>query len=286
MRIPDLYGSGKPVISFEFFPPKSEKGYLSLFRTIAELRDLEPGFVSVTMGAGGSTRRKTVGLVTQIQRELQLAAMAHLPCVGFERTEVSEILKSLQEAGLENVLALGGDPPRGEEFIPPTDGFDHASDLVVFIRERGYHCIGAACFPEVHPTAASSEVDLKYLAAKVQAGADFLITQLFFDNRHYFDFVKRARAAGIETPIVPGIMPITNVVQVERFTKMCGATIPDELHERLQRAKDEPAQVMAIGIEHAITQCRDLLDRGAPGVHFYTLNKSFATRSILAALRS
>jgi len=284
MRISDLYGPGKPVISFEFFPPKTERGYLGLFRTISELRDLEPGFVSVTMGAGGSTRRRTVGLVTQIQRELRLTAMAHLPCVGFERTEVSEILKGLQADDLENVLALGGDPPKGEDFSPPADGFDHASDLVRFIHERGYHCIGAACFPEVHPTAASAEVDLKYLAAKVQAGVDFLITQLFFDNPKYFDFVERARALGIGVPIIPGIMPITSMANARRMLAMGGGEMPSELETELDRVGDNEEAAAELGIRWATQQCRELLDRGAPGIHFYTLNRSPATRRIYQSL--
>jgi methylenetetrahydrofolate reductase (NADPH) len=284
MRISDLYGPAKPVISFEFFPPKTERGYLSLFSTIAELRDLRPGFVSVTMGAGGSTRRKTVGLVTQIQRELNLTAMAHLPCVGFERAEVSEILKTLQNAGLENVLALGGDPPRGEEFTPPTDGFDHASDLVAFIRARGYHCIGAACFPEVHPTAASAEVDLKYLHAKVQEGVDFLVTQLFFDNQKYFDFVERARAIGIDVPIVPGIMPITSMANARRMLAMGGGEMPSELEVELDRVGDNDEAAAELGIRWATEQCRELIDRDAPGIHFYTLNRSPATRRIHQSL--
>jgi methylenetetrahydrofolate reductase (NADPH) len=284
MRICDLYGETEPVISFEFFPPKTEKGYLSLFRTIAELRDLDPGFVSVTMGAGGSTRRKTVGLVTQIQRELRLTAMAHLPCVGFERAEVAEILKTLQKAGLENVLALRGDPPQGEEFTPPVDGFDYAADLVAFIRERDYHCIGAACFPEVHPAAANAESDLKYLHAKVQQGADFLVTQLFFDNQKYFDFVARARTSGIEVPIVPGIMPVTSMANAKRMLAMGGGQMPPELEAELDRVGDNDDAAAELGIRWATEQCRELIERGAPGIHFYTLNRSPATRRIYQSL--
>ena len=284
MRISQLYGSGKPVISFEFFPPKTEKGYQSLFRTISELQDLDPGFVSVTMGAGGSTRRKTVDLVTQIQRELDLTAMAHLPCVGFERSEVAEILKSLQEAGLENVLALRGDPPQEGEFTPPLDGFDHAVDLVRFIRERGYHDIGAACFPEVHPAAPSAEVDLKHLHAKVESGVDFLITQLFFDNQKYFDFLTRARAIGIDVPIVPGIMPITSMANARRMLTMGGGQMPGELEAELDRVGDNDEAAAELGIRWATEQCRELIDRGAPGIHFYTLNRSPATRRIHASL--
>ena len=284
MRISDLYGASEPVISFEFFPPKTEKGYLSLFRTIADLQELGPGFVSVTMDAGGSTRRKTVGLVTQIQRELGLTAMAHLPCVGFERADVAEILQTLQTAGLENVLALRGDPPQGEEFNPPADGFDYAADLVAFIRERDYHCIGAACFPEVHPAAANAEADLKYLHAKVQQGVDFLVTQLFFDNQKYFDFVARARAIGIDVPIVPGIMPITSMANAKRMLAMGGGEMPPELEAELDRVGDNDDAAAELGIRWATEQCRELIDRDAPGIHFYTLNRSPATRRIHQSL--
>ncbi len=288
MKICDAYGRGRPVFSFEFFPPKTDKGALNLMATVADLKAaVEPDFISVTYGAGGSTRERTHQVVTNIQCELGITAMAHQTCVAASRSDIEASVAKLVESGIENILALRGDPPtESEDFTPPENGFAHATDLIPFLAQRYDVCIGAACYPEVHPESESSESDMQWTLRKVEHGASFLTTQLFFDTAPYFDFVQRAQKAGIGVPIVPGIMPITNVAQVERFTKMCGATIPEELLERLRRVADDPAAVMATGIEHAITQCRELLERGAPGLHFYTLNKSHATRSILAALRT
>ena len=282
-----MHGRGRPVFSFEFFPPKSDEGARNLMATVADLRDaLQPDFVSVTYGAGGTTRERTLECVSRIQSELQLTAMAHLTCVGASEGDLCEVVGRLIGNGVENILALRGDPPRGESsFTPTVGGFAHASELVAYLEDNYQVDIGAACYPEQHPESSDVAGDLEWTRAKVQNGASFLITQLFFDNQLYFAFVERARAAGIEVPIVPGIMPITNVAQVERFTSMCGATIPPALKARLDAVRDDPGASMATGIEHAIVQCRELLERGAPGVHFYTLNKSHATRSILAALR-
>jgi len=282
-----MHGRGRPVFSFEFFPPKSDEGVAQLMQSVADLKGaLAPNFVSVTNGAGGSTRARTLEVVMRIQRELGVTAMAHLTCVGVSEADLCEELGTLIGNGVENILALRGDPPKGEsEFKPVAGGFAHASDLVEYLENNYQLDIGAACYPEKHVESPSAEDDLKWTKLKVDNGALFLVTQLFFDNADYFRFVERARAARIRVPIVPGIMPITNVAQVERFTKMCGAAIPPELGERLRRVKDDPAAVMATGIEHAITQCRVLLEGGAPGLHFYTLNKSFATRSVLAAVR-
>jgi methylenetetrahydrofolate reductase (NADPH) len=282
-----MHGRGKPVFSFEFFPPKNDEGVGALMRSVADLREaLAPNFVSVTNGAGGSTRARTLETVTRIQSELDITAMAHLTCVGVSESDLCEELGRLIGSGIENILALRGDPPKGEtSFTPAAGGFAHASDLVKYLEDNYQVDIGAACYPEKHVESSSHDDDLKWTKVKTDHGALFLITQLFFDNRDYFDFVERARAARIRVPIVPGIMPITNVAQVERFTKMCGAKIPAELAERLHRVQDDPAAVMATGIEHAIKQCRGLLESGAPGLHFYTLNKSFATRSVLAAVR-
>jgi methylenetetrahydrofolate reductase (NADPH) len=284
MRISELYQQDGPVLSFEFFPPKTDAGFRSLFRTIEDLQGLEPAFVSVTMGAGGSTRSKTVDLVGQIQRDLGLTAMAHLPCVGFERDDVAELLDRLQNDGIENVLALKGDPPNDPEFVHAHDGFDHASDLVEFLRSRWNFSIGAACFPEVHPNATSAEDDLRHLLHKVQAGSDFLITQLYFDNADYFDFVERARAIGIDVPIVAGIMPITSAANIRRIAQLSNARIPDELEANLSRVADDDEATLELGIEWATMQCRELIDRGAPGIHFYTLNRSPATRRIYEKL--
>jgi methylenetetrahydrofolate reductase (NADPH) len=287
VRISDLHGHGRPVFSFEFFPPKSDEAAEALMRTVEDLKQAHrPDFVSVTYGAGGSTRGRTRQIVTRIQRALSITAMAHLTCAGHSRDEIAEILGRWIAAGIENVLALRGDPPKNQgSFVPTEGGFGHASELVEFLEDNYDLDVGAACYPEVHPEADGPERDLHFAQVKVANGARFLITQLFFENSDYFEFVERARQIGIDVPITPGIMPITNVAQIERFTTMCGAHIPDELLDRLRRYQDEPAVVMATGIEHAIKQCRGLLEGGAPGIHFYTLNKSHATRSILAALR-
>ncbi len=288
MQIKELFARDGPIFSFEFFPPKTDRGLEALYGTIERLKPLHPDFVSVTYGAGGSTRQRTVELVVHIKREIGIEAMAHLTCVGASRSEIAAVLDELRARGIENVLALRGDPPRDQpEFTPHPDGFAHASELAAFIRERGDpFCVGGACYPEGHIEAPDLETDLDHLVAKVKAGVDFLITQLFFDNRHYFDFVERARTRGIQVPILPGIMPVTNAAQVERFTKICGASIPPDLQEKLDAARDREEEVLRIGVEHATRQCLDLLARGAPGIHFYTLNQSPATRAILQRLRA
>lgn len=287
MRIADYLASGRTSFSFEFFPPKTPQGVEALFNTIAELRPLDPTFVSVTYGAGGSTRDLTIDLVGRIKRELGLEAMAHLTCVGSTREEIAAVLRRLRDNGIENVLALRGDPPKGSDgFVRTTGGFGYASELVRFIRdpEQGFNfCLGGACYPEGHIECASRDEDLANLQHKVAAGVEFLITQLFFDNDDYFGFVERARAAGITVPIVPGIMPVTNIAQLERFTSMCGSSIPPQLRAVLDRCPDEAAVVDA-GIAYAVEQCRDLLARGVPGLHFYTLNKSTSTAAIVRQL--
>lgn len=287
MRISRMHEAGKPVFSFEFFPPKTDEAAEALMTTVAELRDmLAPDFVSVTYGAGGSTRSRTLQCVSRIQGELGIVSMAHLTCVASTREAVGEVVQKLVDRGIENVLALRGDPPKGEEAFQAVEGgFGHADELIAFLRDQYPVDVGAACYPETHPESSSAPDCLRWVKAKVDRGASFLITQLFFDNRDYFEYLDKARAAGIGVPITPGIMPVTNVAQIQRFTKMCGARIPEELLDRLRRIQDDPAAVMACGIEHAIGQCRELLEGGAPGIHFYTLNKSAATRSILAAIR-
>jgi methylenetetrahydrofolate reductase (NADPH) len=288
MRIRNLLETNGPVFSFEFFPPKTAAGELALYQTIERLHALHPTFVSVTYGAGGSTRDKTVGLVRRIKHEIGIEAMAHLTCVGADRHEIRRVLEHLASAGIENVLALRGDPPRDQRaFIRPANGFAFASELVQFIREHGFEfCLGGACYPEGHVECRDLDQDLMHLKRKVDCGLDFVITQLFFDNADYFAFVERARARGVRVPIIPGIMPITNLAQIERFTAMCGARIGDDLRSRLEQVRDDDEAVRAVGIEHATVQCRELLAQGAPGIHFYTLNQSTATRAILARLRS
>jgi methylenetetrahydrofolate reductase (NADPH) len=282
MRIADLYARGGPVFSFEFFPPKTDRGYDSLYRTIAHLKRLNPGFVSVTWGAGGSTRARTVELVTRIQRESGITAMAHLSCIGSSRDQIAETLDRLQAAGIENVLALGGDRPT--DYVPPPDGFTFASELAAFAASRWNFCLGGACYPETHKDAPSPEADLTNLVRKVEAGVEFLITQLFFDNQDYFDFLPRARAAGIDLPIVPGIMPIISASNIRRMAALSGARIPPELAGRLAEVEHDDARTAELGVEWATLQCRELLDRGVPGIHFYTLNRSPATRRIFESL--
>jgi methylenetetrahydrofolate reductase (NADPH) len=251
------------------------------------LKDDRPDYVSMTYGAGGATRDRTVELTRWIKNDLGIEAMAHLSCVGEPTERLVEILGQIEAAGVENVLALRGDPPRGEtEWKPHPGGLHYSVELIRLIRERYDFCVGAACFPEVHPDAPDRESDLNYARAKQEAGAGFLITQLFFDNELYFEFVEDARAAGISVPIIPGIMPITNFGQIKRFTEMCGASIPDELEGELNGRADDPEAVAELGVAYATLQCSDLLARGAPGIHFYTLNRSPATRAILAAVRA
>jgi len=297
MFIRDRLAHKRPVFSFELFPPQTEKGDAVLWRGLESLAVLEPDFVSVTYGAGGSTRTRTIELVGRIKRDLGIEPMAHLTCVGATRDELLRVLDQLAAHGVQNVLALRGDPPRGEGAFRPTEGgLQHASELVALIREHGGFSIGAACYPEVHPEAPDADTDLRHLKDKVDAGVDFLITQLFFDNAAYHRFVQRAHAAGITVPILPGIMPVTNLAQIERFTKMCGASFPEPLHRRLAAVADDPQEVFWTGVMQAAYQCRALLEpgdhepfvrrrHGVPGVHFYTLNRSPATRAIFEILR-
>jgi methylenetetrahydrofolate reductase (NADH) len=282
-RSPARSPRDRPVVSFEFFPPKTDAGSAALLRTVEDLKQLDPGFVSVTMGAGGSTRRATADLVLRIQRELGVTAMAHLPCAGSSRPDLAELLDRLEGQGVENVLALSGDPPR-DAAPPPADALRYANELVALIRTRWSFCVGGGCYPETHPAAESAEADLRNLVRKVRTGTDFLITQLFFDNRDYFAFEGRARAAGIDVPIVPGIMPVTSAANIRRIASLCGARIPRELRDELERTGEDDEATMEVGIAWATAQCRELLERGAPGLHFYTLNRSPATRRIHANL--
>jgi len=289
MLIRDFLAAGTPSISFEYFPPKTDQAVAQLDQTIGELGRLDPTFVSVTYGAGGSTREKTIDIVSRIKRDHGIEAMAHLTCVGSTREEIGQVVQRLADAGVENILALRGDPPKGEAtFTPVEGGFRNADELVSFIRERhgAALCLGGAAYPEKHVECGNPAVDLNNLKRKVDAGADFLITQLFFDNRVYWEFVERARAAGIQVPIIPGIWPITNVAQVERLTIGCGATLPFKLASQLDRRRLDAASVMQLGVAHATSQCIDLLMGGAPGLHFYTMNRSPATRDIYNALRA
>lgn len=275
----------QPVFSFEFFPPKTPKEEARLFEAIAELRLLEPAFVSMTYGAGGAGAR-SVEWVGRIQNEVGLTAMAHLTCMGHTREELGNILEQLRGVGIQNIMAIRGDPPKETGGLEATQGeFRYAWELVAFIRERfgpAFSVAGGA-YPEGHIESESLEADLRHLKAKVERGLDFLVTQLFFNNALYFGFLERARKVGIEVPILPGLMPITNLGQIRRFMDLCGASIPGPLLSRLERAAT-PAEVVEIGVEHATRQAIELLEAGVPGIHFYTLNKSPATRMILENL--
>jgi methylenetetrahydrofolate reductase (NADPH) len=286
MRIIDILNSGRRSVSFEFFPPKEDEGFAELFRTIEALKPLEPTFVSVTYGAGGSTRRKTVELVKRIKHEIGIEAMAHLTCVGASREEIRGVLDDLLGGGIENVLPLRGDPPKGEEkFVRPAGGFGYANELIEFVRRDYPFCLAAACYPEKHPEAPDAVTDLANLKRKVEAGADFLISNLFFANDDFLRFRDRAVAAGIRVPILAGIMPILNVKQIKRVTKMCGASIPAGLLLKIESVEDDAEAVRQIGMYHASRQCEQLLAAGVAGLHFYTLNRSTATRAIFQEIR-
>ena len=286
MNVRELIASSRPCFSFEFFPPRDDAGVEQLLETMRLLRTLDPAFVSVTFGAGGSTRARTADLVVRLREEVGIEAMAHFSCVGSSREELREALQRMRDSGISSVLALRGDAPRDQtDWIPAPGGLSHASDLVTLLKEEFDFAVGAACHPERHPEAPDPATDLAYLRRKVDAGAEFLITQLFFDNASYFTFVQRAREAGIMVPILPGIMPITNVEQIERFTKLCGAVIPDALQQALEMRRGNDRAVQDFGVAYATLQCAELLRKGAPGIHFYTLNRSTATASILRALR-
>jgi methylenetetrahydrofolate reductase (NADPH) len=287
MKISDILERVNPAFSFEFFPPKDDDGFSRLFKTIDNLKTWNPAFVSVTYGAGGSTRSKTIDLVGRIKKEIGLESMAHLTCVGHNANEINSVLTSIENQNVDNVLALRGDPPQGEKtFIKPESGFGYASELVEFANKKFSFCIGVAGYPEKHPESRDRKQDLMHLKEKISAGASFVITQLFFENKFYFDFVDDLHAIGINVPIIPGIMPILNLKQTKKFTKMCGATIPVDLMTRLESVQSDPEAINEIGIDHATKQCRDLLKNGAPGIHFYTLNQSRATLSVLECLKS
>ncbi len=288
VRIDEIIaGSEEPVFSFEFFPPKTDEGERNLRATLAELRQLAPDFASVTYGAAGSTRNRTLEVTKWLEQEVGIEAMAHLSCVGATRAELEEIIDGIAAAGIQNILALRGDPPRGSYgWAPHPGGLRYSTDLVALIAElHPSISIGAACFPEVHPEAPDLAHDLRFLKDKTASGASFLITQLFFDNTLYFRFVAQARAVGIEVPILPGIMPISDVSQIKTITGMCGASIPPELLAQLELRAGDAAAVTELGVSYATLQCAELLAQGAPGIHFYTLNRSSATRAILSALK-
>ena len=278
-RVSDLLAAGR-TYSFEFFPPKTDGAQLSLGRTIAELEPLAPSFVSVTYGAGGSSRARTREVVTWVRRETSITPMAHLTCQGHTRAEIAEILDDYRAAGIENILALGGDLPADLATGAPTD-YHYTSELIEDIAGDDFS-IGVAAHPEVHPRSPDRDTDRRLLAAKL-AAADFAITQFFFEAEHYLRLVDELAALGLDKPVVPGIMPVTNAGQVRRMAELSGAAVPGWLVDRLDRAGD-PDEVRRIGVDVASALCAELLERGAPGLHLYTLNRSTASREIYANL--
>jgi methylenetetrahydrofolate reductase (NADPH) len=287
MRVDEIIASPEPTFSVEFFPPKTEEASEQLFATARSLAELELDYASVTYGAGGSTREGTVEITKALKDEIGLETMAHLSCVGESKEGISATLDRIAEAGIENVFALRGDPPRGEEdFAQPEGGLGSAAELAEFISTGWDFTIGGACFPEVHPEAPDLDTDLAYLKTKVDSGASFLITQLFFDNQVYFDFVAAARARGIDVPIVAGVIPVASFAQTKRICDLCDASIPPRLETAFAAAGGDERAEFELGIAYAAQQCAELLLAGAPGIHFYALNRAPATRAVLGALRA
>jgi len=279
MRIDELFLSGRPLLSFEFFPPKDAAGEAQLMQAVDELRPLNPDFVSITRTGGGTP--PTLDLTLRVQRELGFLSMAHMTCAGYTAEEMGGYLDALWDGGGHNVLALRGDPPAGQSTFQATDGgFAYANDLVAFARARHDFCIGVAGYPEGHPQSLNPERDLENLKKKVDAGATFVVTQLFFDNADFYRWRDGAAKMGIDVPLVAGIMPILSVGQIKRFVMMCGAKIPQPLLLQLESLESDPVAVAAAGVEHARRQCEDLLANGVSGLHFYTLNRSKATALI------
>ncbi|MDD5303981.1 MAG: methylenetetrahydrofolate reductase [NAD(P)H] [Elusimicrobia bacterium] len=284
--IPELFGKGRPLFSFEFFLPKAPEDIDKFIADVRALKDLRPDYVTLTYGAGGSARERTVEAAGRIQNETGLTTACHLTCIAHTRSEIAAVLDRLAALGIRHLVPLRGDAPKDHPVPPPGErDFGYAADLVSFVKKRGGFRMAVAGYPETHPEAASPEDDLARFAQKSAAGADWALTQLFFDSKDYFAFVKRARGLGVSVPIVPGIMPVTAYAQLKRFQSMCGARIPDELEARMARVQADPEAVLREGVEWGARQCRELLDGGAPGIHFYTLNRSHSTTEILTQLR-
>jgi methylenetetrahydrofolate reductase (NADPH) len=286
-RIRERLYRRQPVFSFEFYPPKTEKGEAALRRALEELAPLGPDFVSVTYGAGGSSREKTRDIVCSMKEDYGLSAMAHLTCLGHSHDEVRALLSDYARHGITDILALRGDPPRADAPWQLVEGGPrYAVELIRIAREAGWFGVGVAGFPEIHPEATDLETDLRFLREKVEAGADFVITQLFFDNDVYFDFVRRARRAGVTVPIIPGVMPVSKAGQMEKFRELSGCTLPERLIRHIDACGEDENRIREIGLAYGAAQCADLLDRGAPGIHFYTLNQSRACHTIYTALHT
>lgn len=278
----------EPVFSVEFFPPKSDEAAAQLLETAEQLRPFHPDFVSITYGAGGSTRTRTLKYAGILARDYGYSVMPHLTCVGHSRDELKAIISEFREAGVDQIMALRGDPPKGEtDFRPHPDGLRYANELVALIREIYPQCtIGVAGYPEKHPEAPDMENDLANLKRKVDAGANFITTQLFFENGRYFEFVDRCRSLGIRVPILPGLMTATSAPQVRRFCEMCGTSIPAALDEQLEQAGDDAEAVERIGIDWTVAQARELLEKGAPGLHLYILNRSKPAVALMSRLQA
>jgi methylenetetrahydrofolate reductase (NADPH) len=284
--VSELLAHGGHSFSFEFFPPKTDDGERALFQAIRELEALRPTFVSVTYGAGGTTRDRTVRITERIAEETTLLPVAHLTCVGASAAELRGVIGEYAAAGIRNVLALRGDPPGGPgtPWVQHEGGLQHADELVALVRSLGDFSVGVAAFPEGHPESPSLDHDARVLLGKQEAGAEFAVTQLFFRADDYVALVDRARAVGVTIPIVPGLMPITNVAQIERFAVLSGAAFPEDVAARFRAVADDSAAVHALGVEVASALAAELLDRGAPGLHFYTLNRSTSTREVYEGL--
>ena len=286
MKIRDILNAGKRSISFEFFPPKTDQGVESLFKALNRLKAYQPSYASVTYGAGGSTRDNTVDIVIRIKRETGVEAMSHLTCVAQNREDVHDVLCRLDEAGIDNILALRGDPPRGEErYVPEENGFRYASDLIAYIHENFGFGIAGACFPEGHLDSVDLKTDMDSLKCKVDAGADFLVTQLFYDNTDFFHFMERVESYGIQAPVLVGVLPILSTPQIRRFAALCGAKIPPHLDDQLEKYAEDDEAVREIGIDHATRQVEELWRNGVAGIHFYTLNRSYSVSKILNSLQ-
>jgi methylenetetrahydrofolate reductase (NADPH) len=287
MRIPAIIEANRPTFSVEFFPPKTDEGREQMLETASQFAEIGLDFVSITYGAGGSTREGTVAGANLLHNELGFETMAHLSCVGETVAGLRSMLDQVREIGVENVLALRGDPPRGQtDFVQPEGGLGSAAELAGFISENYDFAIASSCFPEVHPEAVDLDADLDYLKTKVENGAEFLITQLFFDNKVYFDFVAAARAKGIGVPIIPGVIPVASYAQTAKICSLCDATIPQPLDEAFAALDGDEQAEFELGVAYAAQQSAELLAAGAPGIQFYALNKAPATRAVISALRA
>jgi methylenetetrahydrofolate reductase (NADPH) len=285
MKVSEALEKGKPTLSFEFFPPKTAEKEKHLFEVISQLKEFQPDFVSVTYGAMGTTRERTLFWAKEIKGKFKIEPVAHLTCIAATQKNILAELEALDKMGVNNILALRGDPPEEGVLPRPADGFSYALELVAFIKKyKPSFCIGVAGYPEKHPQAMNFEEDIKHLKEKVAAGAEYIVTQLFFDNRHFFEFKERCQKAGIKVPVIPGIMPITSLKQIKKMTKTCGAIIPAKLLQHLEEHEADRAAVAQIGEEQAIAQCRELLKEKVPGIHFFVLNQAEPISKILSDL--